>query len=68
LADRILALVPPGESNAGNRLDVHPARSVEVTRFVANVERMRQMLNLEPPDDPLFGLSQMVEQREAARG
>jgi UDP-glucose 4-epimerase len=67
LADRILALVPPGESNAGNRLDVRPARSVEVTRFVANVERMRRALNLQPPDDPLFGLPQMVAQREAAR-
>jgi hypothetical protein len=27
-----------------------------VTRFVANVERMRQMLRLEPPLDPLASL------------
>lgn len=58
LADTILALVPPV---SGARLDVQPARPVEVTRFVANVERMRRLLDLEPPADPLFGLSQMVE-------
>jgi UDP-glucose 4-epimerase len=68
LADRILAVVPAASQNpaariGGNdaRLDVQPARSVEVTRFVADVDRMRRLLGLEPPDDPLFGLPRMVE-------
>jgi hypothetical protein len=26
---------------------------MEVTRFVANIDRMRQMLDIEPPLDPL---------------
>jgi nucleoside-diphosphate-sugar epimerase len=30
-----------------------PARPMEVTRFVANIDRMRQMLDIEPPLDPL---------------
>jgi UDP-glucose 4-epimerase len=60
LADRILALVPPRSPEA-QRLDVRPARSVEVTRFVADMGRMRGLLDLQPPDDPLFGLPMMVD-------
>jgi nucleoside-diphosphate-sugar epimerase len=41
---------------AHGRLNLQPARNVEVTRFIANVERMRQILNLEPPLDPLAEL------------
>ncbi len=63
LADRILALMPH-TGDAEKRLDVRPARSVEVTRFVADVARMRRVLGIEPPHDPLFGLAQMVEQAE----
>ena len=37
-----------------------PARSVEVTRFIANVDRMRKLLNIEPPIDALDHLSSMV--------
>jgi nucleoside-diphosphate-sugar epimerase len=33
-----------------------PARPVEVVRFVANVDRMQQMLAVEPPLDPLVYL------------
>jgi hypothetical protein len=33
-----------------------PARAVEVTRFVAGVSRMRALLGLEPPTDPLVAL------------
>jgi hypothetical protein len=63
LAGRILELVPPANVRGGqeNRLDVRPARSVEVTRFVANVDRMCRLLDLQPPDDPLFGLPLMLE-------
>lgn len=42
-----------------------PARSVEVTRFVANVGRMRTILGLEPPADPLVHLPDLWD---AARG
>lgn len=42
------------------RLNLQPARKVEVTRFVANVERMRQILNLEPTLDPLAHLTELV--------
>ncbi len=67
LAGRILELVPgparPGDE--GQRLDMRPARSVEVTRFVARVDRMRRLLQIEPPEDPLFGLPLMLEHREA---
>jgi UDP-glucose 4-epimerase len=34
-------------------LDVQPARSAEVVRFVADVTRMRRFLGVEPPEDPL---------------
>jgi UDP-glucose 4-epimerase len=37
-----------------------PARSMEVTRFVANVERMRQMLGIAPPLDPLMHLGHLI--------
>jgi UDP-glucose 4-epimerase len=37
-----------------------PTRAAEVTRFVANVERMRQLLRIEPPLDPLAHLPSLV--------
>ena len=51
LAARIQAL-----SGAAIGLRVLPARAVEVTRFVADVSRMRALLGLEPPADPLVAL------------
>lgn len=55
LAQRILALV-----GSPSRLDVQPARSAEVVRFTAAIDRMASLLGLRPPDDPLHGLAQMV--------
>ncbi len=52
LADRI-ARLPSREVG----LRVLPARSIEVTRFVADVARMRDLLDLAPPADPLEGLA-----------
>jgi nucleoside-diphosphate-sugar epimerase len=52
LAERILAL--PGVSS---RLDLQPARSVEVARYTADVSLMRQLLGVEPPADPLYDLA-----------
>jgi UDP-glucose 4-epimerase len=51
LAARIQAL-----SGAAVGLRVLPARTMEVTRFVADVSRMRALLGLEPPSDPLVAL------------
>ena len=38
------------------QLKMLPARPVEVTRFVASVDRMREILGIEPPLDPLVHL------------
>ncbi len=52
LANRI-ARLPSREVG----LRVLPARSIEVTRFIAGVARMRDLLDLAPPADPLEGLA-----------
>lgn len=46
---------------------VLPARAVEVTRFVAEVTRMRTVLGLEPPVDPLAELPALWESITSAR-
>lgn len=51
LAERTLA-----DSDGHSRLDLQPARSIEVARFTADVSRMQKELGLAPPEDPLFGL------------
>jgi UDP-glucose 4-epimerase len=56
LATRVQSL--PG-ATAGRR--ILPARSVEVTRFVADVTRMRSLLGIEPPADPLCELAALWE-------
>jgi len=57
LAERILKIIP-----TSSRLDLQPARAVEVARFTAKVDRMRELLGLEPRTDPLFGLSQLARE------
>jgi len=42
------------------KIKVLPAPSVAVTRFVGSVERMREMLQLEPPLDPLAHLAALL--------
>ena len=59
LADRIVAL-PSREVG----LRVLPARAIEVTRFVADVARMRDLLGLAPPADPLEGLAALWAEEE----
>ncbi|HEU5090597.1 MAG TPA: hypothetical protein VFT99_24255, partial [Roseiflexaceae bacterium] len=56
LAQRILEL-----SGSPARLDLQPARSVEVARFTADVTRMGEVLQLEPPGDPLYALPKLVQ-------
>ena len=54
LARRIMRL-----SDRQGRVGLQPARSMEVTRYVANIERMQQLLKIEPPLDPLAHLPVM---------
>ncbi len=58
LAARIQAL-----AGGSVPLDVQPAREAEVTRFVADVTRMRTVLGIEPPADPLAILERMLASR-----
>jgi UDP-glucose 4-epimerase len=55
LAQRIINLL-----GKGSKVDIQPARSVEVVEYIAKVDRMVEMLHIQPPDDPLFGLAEMV--------
>jgi UDP-glucose 4-epimerase len=55
VARRILRM-----SAGRGHLTLLPARAVEVTRYVADVSRMRQMLGIEPSDDPLAFLEGMA--------
>jgi nucleoside-diphosphate-sugar epimerase len=42
-------------------VQLEPARPMEVTRFIASVERMQQILRLDPLLDPLGHLVDMLE-------
>jgi len=55
LADRVRALYPGCPS-----VEMRPARSAEVVRFIADIGRMRAVLGLEPPGDPLAGLAELA--------
>jgi UDP-glucose 4-epimerase len=54
LARRIIRL-----TDRQGHIGLQPARSMEVTRYVANIERMQQLLKIEPPLDPLAHLPAM---------
>ncbi|MDQ3810042.1 MAG: SDR family NAD(P)-dependent oxidoreductase [Chloroflexota bacterium] len=56
LAKRIAGL-----TGGQSRVHILPARPVEVTRYVANVDRMRSLLRIEPPSDPLGHLPSLVQ-------
>lgn len=49
-----------------SQLVARPGRDVEVSRFVADVTRMRTLLGVEPPREPLFALASMAESARAA--
>lgn len=61
LARRILRL-----AERQGHIGLQPARSMEVTRFVAKVERMQQLLKIEPPLDPLMQLPRLFDARVGA--
>lgn len=63
LAERIITL-----TKSRSALNLLPPRSVEVSRFVADVRRAQAALDLTAPADPLFGLDQMLLSIEAAPG
>jgi UDP-glucose 4-epimerase len=60
LARRIIRL-----SGSRSHLSLQPARAVEVTRFVASVARMQEMLGIMPPVDPLIYLDKLIPQAPA---
>jgi UDP-glucose 4-epimerase len=62
LARRIMRL-----TGGHGQLKILPARPVEVTRFVASVDRMREILGIEPPLDPLVHLPSLVAAPVLAR-
>ena len=55
-------------ANAGSlsEVQVRPSRDVEVSRFVASTECMRQTLGLVPPSNPLFQLPALIESMKKA--
>lgn len=55
LAGRILEV-----TGSSSEIRYLPARELEVTGYVADVGRMRDVLDVEPPDDPLSDLEAMV--------
>jgi UDP-glucose 4-epimerase len=63
LASRILDV-----TGSGSSLNIAPARAAEVTCFTADVTRMRDLLGLEPPADPLMYLPEMLNGKVAAHG
>ena len=61
LAERVISVT---ETTA--RVALLPARDEEVVRFVADTTRMRDVLGLTPPDDPLAHLPLLVAGRAKA--
>jgi len=55
LARRVVAA-----TGSSSPICCRPSRAIEVSRFVADIARARQVFGLEPPDDPLFGLDAAV--------
>src|SRR6266498_3989801 len=47
-------------SGCGAQIRIAPARAVEVVQYVARVDRMRQLLGIDPPSDPLLHLEKLV--------
>jgi len=56
LAQRIIA-----DTRSSSEVHLEPARDVEVSRFVASTDKMKSTLGIEPPDDPLCKLDDLIE-------
>ena len=48
-------------SGGRGQIQIVPARPVEVVQYVARVDRMRSLLGIEPPADPLLHLDKLVQ-------
>jgi UDP-glucose 4-epimerase len=59
---RIIDLARRIRLMAGTRsqIELVPARAVEVVQYVARIDRMRQLLGVEPTADPLAHLGQLI--------
>lgn len=59
---RIIDLARRIRLMSGSHSQIHlvPARAIEVVQYVARVDRMRQLLRVEPLADPLANLPQLV--------
>ena len=55
LASRIAQL-----TSASTRLQLRPARSIEVTKYIAAIDRQRELLEIEPDLDPLEHLGEVA--------
>jgi UDP-glucose 4-epimerase len=55
-------------SGSHSQIRLVPARAVEVVQFIARIDRMRQLLQLEPPADPLGHLPELVPSPVALLG
>jgi UDP-glucose 4-epimerase len=47
-------------SASRSHVELVPARAVEVVQYVARIDRMRQLLHIEPTPDPLAHLSELL--------
>jgi UDP-glucose 4-epimerase len=56
LASRVVSA-----AGSSSTIEVAPARDVEVMRFIADVSAARSALNLPVPEDPLFGLPEVIQ-------
>jgi len=56
LASRVVSA-----AGSSSTIEIAPAREVEVMRFVADVTAARSALNLPVPEDPLFGLPEVIQ-------
>jgi hypothetical protein len=62
LANRIVA-----QSGSGSSVTIAPARGSEVFRFVADIRAARAAFGLVAPDDPLFGLDEVIRAARAEK-
>jgi UDP-glucose 4-epimerase len=53
-------------SGGRGQIQIVSARPMEVVQYVARIDRMRQLLGIEPPADPLFNLDKLVPSPVAA--
>jgi UDP-glucose 4-epimerase len=53
-------------SGGRGQIQIVSARPMEVVQYVARIDRMRQLLGIEPPADPLFNLDKLVQSPVAA--